>query len=278
MPFKPEIWAAQALTSLRKTLVYAGPGVVNHDYEGEIKKVGDTVHIKMIGDVTVRTYSTGDTITYEDVPDAEMALKVDQSDYFAFKVDDIDRAQAGDEMAQRTDNAAYKMSAKVDSYVAGFYTQAQSANVIDTTAITTGDAAYDALVDLKVVLDEADVEPGGRYVIVPSWYHGLLLKNDNFVNAEKAADGGQALRNGQVGRAAGFDIMMSNNVPIITGDDYAVTAGVNGAISFADQVSEMETLRLQTTFASAVRGLHLYGAKVVRPDAMAVLKASRTAL
>lgn len=276
MVFKPEVWAAQALTSLRKTLVYAGPDVVNHDYEGEIKKVGDTVHIKMLGDVTVRTYNSGDTITYEDLADAEMTLKVDQSDYFAFKVDDIDRAQAGDEMAQRTDNAAYKMAAKVDGYVSGLYTQVQSANVIGTTSITTGDAAYDALVDLKVKLDEANVEDNGRYVIVPSWYHGLLLKSANFINAEKSADGGQALRNGLVGRAAGFDIRKSNTVPIITGDDYAVTAGVKSAISFADQVTETEPLRLQNTFASAVRGLHVYGAKVIRPDAMAVLTASRT--
>ncbi|WP_371538395.1 P22 coat protein - protein 5 domain protein [Streptomyces sp. NBC_00466] len=275
MVFKPEVWAAQALVSLRKSLVYAGPQVVNHDYEGEIKKVGDTVHIKMLGDVTVQTYNQGDSITYEDLPDAEMNLKVDQSDYFAFKVDDIEKAQAGDEMPARTKNAAWRMAEKVDSYVAGFYTQVQSANVLASTAITSGDAAYNALVDLKVRLDECNVQAEGRYVVVPSWYHGWLLKSANFINAEKSGSTAPLL-NGQVGRAAGFDILMSNAVPIISGDDYAVTAGVKDAISFADQVTEMETLRLQNTFASAVRGLHLYGAKVIRPDAMAVLTASKS--
>ncbi|MFE9865876.1 P22 phage major capsid protein family protein [Streptomyces sp. NPDC005506] len=275
MVFKPEVWAAQALVSLRKNLIYAAPQIVNHDYEGEIKKVGDTVHIKMLGDVTVQTYNSGDNISYEDLPDAEMALKIDQSDYFAFKVDDIEKAQAGDEMAARTTNAAWRMAEKVDTYVANLYTQVQSANVLGTTAITDGDKAYNALVDLKIRLDECNVQTTGRYVVVPSWYHGQLLKSANFINAEKAADGGAALRNGQVGRAAGFDILMSNAVPVITGNDYAVMAGVKDAISFADQVSEMETLRLQNTFASAVRGLHLYGAKVIRPDALAVLTASK---
>jgi len=275
MVFKPEVWAAEALTALRKKLVYAGPQIVNHDYEGEIKKIGDTVHIKMLGDVTVRSYSSGDTITYEDLPDAEMTLKVDQSKMFAFKVDDVDKAQAGDEMPKRMANAGFKMAEDADTYVAGLYTQAQAVNVISTTAVTTGDIAYNSLVDLKVKLDEANVETEGRYVVVPAWYHGLLLKNANFINAEKSGST-EPLLNGQVGRAAGFAVLMSNAVPLITGDDYAVTAGVNGAISFADQVAEVETLRLQTTFASAVRGLHLYGAKVIRPDALAVLTASRT--
>jgi N4-gp56 family major capsid protein len=273
--FKPEVWAAEALTALRKKLVYASPQIVNHDYEGEIKKVGDTVHIKMLGDVTVRTYNSGDTITYEDLADAEMTIKVDQSKMFAFKVDDIDKAQAGDEMPKRMANAGYSMALDADTFVAQLYTQVQSANVIGTTAITTGDAAYNSLVDLKVKLDEANVEDNGRYVVVPSWYHGLLLKNANFINAEKSGSTAPLL-NGQVGQAAGFAVLQSNTVPIITGDDYAVTAGINGAISFVDQVAEVEPLRLQTTFASAVRGLHLYGAKVLRPDAMAVLTASRT--
>jgi hypothetical protein len=275
MAFKPEVWAAQALTSLRKALVYAGPQVVNHDYEGEIKKIGDTVHIKMVGDVTVSTYNSGDTLTYEDVADAEATLKVDQSDKFSFKVDDIDKAQAGDEMAQRMDVAAYNMASKVDQYIAGFYTQVQSANVISATAITDGDKAYNGLISLGVKLDEANVPDIGRYVIVPPWYYGLLLTNDKFVRVD-ASGGSQGLRNGVVGTVDNMVVLKSNNVPLISGDDYAVTAGVKDAISFADQFSQVETLRLETTFATAVRGLHLYGAKVLRPDAMAVLTASKS--
>jgi N4-gp56 family major capsid protein len=275
MSFKPEIWAAEAITALRKSLVYAGPQVVNHDYEGDIAKVGDTVHVRMIGDVTVNTYTAGGTITYEDLPDAEATLKIDQSDYFAFKVDDVNRAQAGDEMGQRTQSAAYRLADKVDQYVAGLYTQVQSSNVIAQLSITTADLAYNNLVALKVKLDEANVPTEGRYVVVPPWYHGLLLQSPHFIDLEKSGTS-DGLRNGQVGRAAGFDILVSNNVPIVSADIYAVTAGVSNAITFANQVSEMEALRLQSTFASAVRGLHLYGAKLLRPDSMAVLNAKRS--
>jgi hypothetical protein len=275
MVFKPEIWAAQALVSLRKALVYAGPGVVNHDYEGEIKKQGDIVHIKMVGDVTVSTYTRGATITYEDTPDAEMTLPIDRADMFAFKVDDIDKAQAGDEMAQRTDNAAYRMADSVDQYVAGLYTGVQSANSLGTVSITTGDLAYTNLINLGTKLDEANVPEQGRYVVVPPWYYALLLQNDKFVRVD-ASGSDQGLRNGIVGRIDGMDVLKSNNAPLVTGDDYAVMAGYPGAISFADQMSEVESLRLETTFASAVRGLHLYGAKLVRPDGIAVLTASKT--
>ena len=83
-------------------------------------------------------------------------------------------------------------------------------------------------------------------------------------------------REGLVGRIDGMDVLKSNNAPLITGDDYAVIAGYPGAISFADQVSQVENLSLETTFATAVRGLHLYGAKLIRPTGIATVVASQT--
>ncbi|MFJ9353753.1 phage major capsid protein [Streptomyces mirabilis] len=275
MVFKPEIWAAQALVSLRKKLVYAGPEVVNHDYEGDIKKLGNVVHIKMVGDVSVSQYTSGDILTYEDTPDAETTLPIDRADKFSFKVDDVDKAQAGDEMAQRMDNAAYNMANSADQYVAGLYTGVQGANDLGTVAITDGDLAYSSLINLGIKLDEASVPDEGRYVIVPPWFYGLLLTNEKFVNANKAGTTA-GLRQGEVGQVDKMSVMKSSNVPLITGDDYAITAGYPGAISFADQMAEVETLRLETTFATGVRGLHLYGAKLIRPDGIAVLRASKT--
>lgn len=277
--FKQEVWSAVLLVALRKSLVYAGPGVVNRDYEGEIKQAGDTVHISSVGDVTIFDYNIGDSINYEDVSDAGLTLTVDQKKAFAKKIDDIDRAQSingGAVMQQTMQQAAYRLRDRADQYVAGLYTSVQAANNLGSSSVTSGDQAYDALVDLKVKLGEANVPTEGRYVIVPEWYHGLLLKNTNFINAEKAADNGQALRNGFVGKAAGFDILVSNNAPNPTGDDFVVQAGIPGAISYAEQIVETEALRLQNTFADAVRGLHVYGARLIRPDAIAVLTASRT--
>jgi hypothetical protein len=275
--FRPEIWSAVLLDALEKALVYAAPGVVNRDYEGEISQMGDTVHISSVGDPTISDYTAGGTLTYEDLTDAGQVLLIDQGKSFSFKVDDVDRRQArGDVMSKAMQRAAYKLRDKADQLVASMYTSIVSANTINTTSITTADGAYNALVDLGVIMDEANISTEGRVAIIPPWYHGLLQKNANFINAEKSADGGRALRNGVIGEAAGFSLRKSNNVPVITGDDYAVMGLVDTAISYADQIVQTEALRLQTTFADAVRGLHVYGAKMVQPAHAALLKASKT--
>lgn len=276
--FKPEIWSARLLVALRKTLVYAGPQIVNRDYEGEIAAAGDTVRITSIGRPTISNYVPGSTsINPEQLTDAQRTLVVDQSKYFAFEVDDVDARQAkGNVLPQAADESAYGLADVIDQYVASFYTGASAANQLGTVSITTGDLAYNALVDLSVKLDEASVPTEGRYVVVPPWYHGLLRKNTNFINAEKSADGGAALRNGQIGEAAGFAVLKSNNVPLVTGDDYAITAGTNAAISFAEQINKTEAYRPQDSFSDAIKGLTLYGAKLVRPDNLATVIASKS--
>lgn len=276
LTFIPEIWSGVVQSSLKKSLVYAAPGVVNRNYEGEIRNAGDTVRIRSISRPTISSYTKNATLTYETLTDAQRALIVDQQKSFSFSVDDIDRVQGpGGELEEALIESAYGLADATDQFVAAKYTEAQSANQIGTVSVTTAALAYTQLRLLKVRLDSANVPSAGRYVIVPPWYHGLLLEDDRFVRVD-ASGTSEALRNGTVGRALGFDIMMSNNAPLVTGDDYAVMAGVPGAISFADQITEVEQLRLQTTFGTGVRGLHVYGAKVVRPDAIATVIASMT--
>ncbi len=274
--FRPEIWSAVLLKAKERKLVFAQPNVVNRDYEGDISQMGDVVHISSVGDPAISNHAAGDTLTYEDLQDAGQTMPIDQAQRFAFKVDDIDKRQArGDVMGEAMRRAAYKLAKTVDTYVAGLYTGVVSANAITTTAITDGDKAYTGLVNLRTKLTEADVPDEGRYCIVPPWYYGLLLQNDKFVRVD-ASGTSEGLRNGQVGRAAGFDVLESNACVNVTGDDYIVQAGVDAAISYADQIMQTEALRLQTTFADAVRGLHVYGAKLVRPDFIATLTASIT--
>lgn len=274
--FRPEIWSAVLLKAKERKLVFAQPNVVNRDYEGDISAMGDVVHISSVGDPSVSNYAAGDVLAYEDLQDAGQTMPIDQAQKFAFKVDDIDKRQArGDVMGEAMRRAAYKLAATVDLYVAGLYTGVVSANAITTTAITSGDLAYTGLVSLRTKLSEADVPTDGRYAIVPPWYYGLLLQNDKFVRVD-ASGTSEGLRNGIVGRAAGFDVLESNNCINVTGDDYIVQAGVDSAISYADQITETEALRLQTTFADAIRGLHVYGAKLVRPDFIATLTASQS--
>lgn len=277
--FIPEVWAAELLSSLKKALVYGGPGVVNRDYEGEIRDSGDTVKITSISRPTIGTYTKGSTvINPEQLTDAQRQLLIDQSKYFAFEIDDIDMRQAkngGALMTEAAQEAAYGLRDVADSVIAGVYIGAAAANALGTVSVTTGALAITQLINLKVKLDNANVPNEGRYVVVPPWFHGLLLTDDRFVRVD-ASGTSEALRNGIVGRAFGFDILVSNNAPLVTGDDYAVMAGHPSAISFAEQIVNVEAYRPQDSFSDALKGLHVYGVKLVRPSAIATVVASIT--
>lgn len=279
--FIPEIWAAQLLTALEKSLVFAQPGIANRDYEGEIAESGDTVRITSISDPTIGTYTPNSTtITPEELTDAQRTLVIDQAKYFAFKVDDVDARQAkGNVMTEAMRRAAYKLRDVVDTHLAGFYTSVPSANDLGTVAVPTATptAFYDSiLVPLGVELDEANVPTEGRWVVIPPWLHGRALRDDRFVRVD-ASGTSEALRNGIVGRAAGFDILKSNNVVNSSGDDYEILAGgADMAISYAEQINKVEAYRPESSFSDAVKGLHLWGAKVIRPEALAGATASQT--
>ncbi|MDT0568871.1 P22 phage major capsid protein family protein [Streptomyces sp. DSM 3412] len=278
--FKPQIWSARLLVAWRRSLVYGGPMVVNRDYEGEIAESGDVVKITSISDPTISDYVPNSTvITPEELTDAQRNLVIDQSKYWAFKVDDVDKRQAkGNVMPEAMSRAAYRLRDVADRYIAGLYTGVAAANnlgTISVVAATPTDAYDDVLVPLKVALDNADVPTEGRYCVVPPWFTGRLLRDDRFISADKAGTT-DALRNGFVGRAAGFNIAQSNNTPNPTGDDNVIQAGVNAAISFAEQINKTEAYRPESSFSDAVKGLALYGAKLVRPDGIAIVTASQT--
>lgn len=273
------IFARELQSSLKKALVFAGPQAVNRNYEGEIRATGDSVRIRSISRPTIAAYTKNVTsIVPETLTDAERTLLIDQANYFAFEIDDVDMAQVqngGGLMSEAALESAYGLADIADLYVAGLYTGADAANKISTTAITTAALAVTGLVNLKVKLDNANVPNQGRYVIIPPWYHGLLLQSNNFISV---ADSGtsEALRNGQVGRAFGFDVFVSNNVTLVTGDDYLVSAGYTGAITFASQINKVEAFRPESAFSEALKGLNLFGAKLVRPSGIATLTASIT--
>lgn len=281
--FIPAVWSAQLLNDLQKSMVYAN--LCNRDYEGEIRAFGDQVKINSIGDVTIGTYTKNTNISSaETLTDAQRILTIDQAKYFNFQIDDVDKAQQSPKvMTAAMQRAAYGLADVADQFIAGLYTEVASGNtlgddttpkVIDVTAGTGILAAYEALVDLSVLLDESNVPSAGRWVVLPPWYYGLLLKDDRFVQAgTTAADA--ALRTGLVGEAAGFQIFKSNNVPNTTGAKYKVMAGYSGAISYAEQIAEVEAYRPELRFGDAMKGLHLYGGKVTRPSGLALLVCSK---
>lgn len=277
--FIPSVWSARLLESLNDAHVYAA--LANLDYEGEISGIGDTVKINSIGRITIKSYTKNtDIADPETLTDAQTTLVIDKASYFNFQVDDIDKVQTKPKVMEAAmRDAAWGLADEVDTYLAGLHTVTPAGNKIGadgSTAklglvLTAGSAMYDYLVDLGVILDQNNAPRAGRWVVVPPWAHGALLKDSRFVNSTEA--GNTILRQGLIGQAAGFSVYMSNNVT----DDaqsvksYRVMAGHPMAISYAEQITEVEAYRMEKRFADAVKGLLVYGYKVVRPSLLATL-------
>ncbi len=294
--FIPTIWSARIFEALRKAFVYAQEGVINRDYEGDIQAVGDTVNINQISDPTITDYVKNTDMTAAEVlNDTRRQLVITQAKAFHFYIDDVDKAQQQPKvMDNAMARAAYRFSDITDQYVAGV--MAAGANVLnqigtqalpivapDPTPGATG--AYEQLVDLSTKLNEANVPRDNRFVIIPPWYEGVLRKDDRFINNESISDrSGTAILNGSIGWAAGFKVLVSNNVPTTAAPGGAanqiprnsIIAGHDMATTFAEQISEIEGYRPERRFGDAIKGLHLYGAAVIEDDALAVLIATRS--
>lgn len=274
--FKPQIWTAKLLENLEHDHVYAKLG--NRDYEGEIKAKGDSVRINSIGPINVSAYTPNSTtITWQELQDASQVLVVDKDYYFAFYLEDVDKAQANiDLMNKSMKRASWELAETADDLIAAYlYAQTAAANILTAVTVGTGagdDDAYETLVDLEVKLDEADVPGSGRWCVIPPWYYGLLDKDPRFVSF--GTDKNRATMRGEpIGQLRNFTLYKSNNVPT-SGDASYIQAGYEDAFTFAEQILKTEAMRLQTAFRDGVRGQHVYGYKVTRPQGLAYVLAT----
>lgn len=271
--FQPEVWSATLLSVLEKSLVYAGAPCVNRNYEGEISQYGDTVHIASIADPTISTYTKDTDLTVQVLTDSEQLLLIDQAKAFAFEIDDIDYRQSRDGGALMTEaakRAAFGLRDLTDQYVAGLMkTGTNASNALGAiTVSTTPTDAYDkVLVPLAQKLDEANVQSEGRFCVVTPAFYAKLRLDGRFIKVNES--GGNGLHNGFVGGAAGFDLMVSNNAPAGAVAGKMILAGTNQATSYAEQINKVEAFRPEKRFADALKGLHLYGAKVLRSTSLA---------
>jgi len=273
--FRPEIWSAKILTALRNKLVYAS--LCNRDYEGDIAAAGDTVHITSIGEVATRAYTELTTISWDEVSDSQQDLLIDQKRYWAIKVDDVEKKQALPFLDEATRSAAYGLADNADASVSAAMYAAVNATANDYGAFAVDKSdknAYDLLVELRTILNRDNTPMDNRWCVVPPEMYAVLLLDGRFIDASASADGGAALRSGLVGRAAGFDIYESNQTPDPTSGTYAVLAGHPSATAYADQILQTEALRLEDYFADGVRGLHVFGRKVVRAECLALASAT----
>ncbi len=271
---------------------------MNRNYESELKASGESIKISSIGRLTVKSYTrnagagntaASPTVAGIDRPEilqgSSLWLVPDQMKYVSFEIDDVDHyQQVPNLMGEATREMAYAFSDAADLYaistlqtgVAG--TADGTGNRLTARTIGTGagdDDAYETLVDLGVKLSENDVPTPGRWVIVSPWFLGALQKDVRFTNYGTTANR-ETLLNGNIGRAAGLEIYVSNNLSGATsgtlatsGGVYTIIAGTNDAATYAETLNDMKAFEPQDGFNDAIRSLHVYGAKVTRPYALA---------
>lgn len=271
--FIPEIWNARLLYALRNDLVYTN--LFNRNYEGEIRQQGDTVHINTITDITIKDYTRNTDIDNpEQLTTADQTLVVDQAKYYNFYLNDVDKAQANPGLIDAAmASASHGLAEAVDKYLADLLAKASGTitaglGSTSTPMQVTAATAYDLLVDMKTAMDKANVPKLGRKVVLPPEFEGYMLKDARF--AANSGKGETRLENGAVARAAGFDIYISNNVPNTSGAKYKIIASTQESNTYAEQLIKTEAYRREKGFDDGVKGLHVYGAKVIRPGAVAV--------
>ena len=331
--FSPIMYSKQAQIALRKASVISA--ITNNSYFGDIANQGDVVRIQKEPDVTVNTLERKTAITVQDLDDSDFQLTIDQANYFAFKMDDIeDQFSHVDFVSLAADRAAYKMADAIDvdvlKYMTGTADSGQYSTAVSGTAQhptsseingeflkvnqldmsdmsnittsassgTTGDSipleprlpgatakATDTASPLQLIarmarqLDTGNVDSRGRYLVVDPIFMEMLKDEDSrLLNSDF---GGAGLQNGLVaGNIHGFRVHVSNNLPtdgtgpgtsgVTAQDDNfgVILAGQEEAVATAEQINKVENYRDPDSFADIVRGMHLYGRKILRPQAL----------
>lgn len=270
--FIPKIWEARLLEHLRKNLVVAN--LFNRNYEGDIQQMGDTVHINQLAEIAVKSYTANVDIADPDQLATTMqSLVIDQGDYFNFYLNDVDRAQArANLMDSAMQSASYGLADNLDQYLAGLLATGTLTTGLGTDAeplYINASTAYEIVVKMKVALDKANVPTQGRYLLMPPDFEGMMLLDTRFAGGMGTQNEAR-LVNGLVARAAGFDIYISNNVANTSGEKYKVIASTIDQATYANQILNTEAYRREKGFDDGVKGLHVYGAKILRPEAVAV--------
>jgi len=337
--FSSVIYSKKVQLAFRKSTVVGD--ITNSDYFGEISAQGDTVRIIKEPEISVSSYARGTQITAQDLDDEDFSLVVDKSNYFAFKVDDIEEAHSHvNFMDLATNRAAYRLADQHDQEVLGYlsgykqstlHTAADTVNdtvngtkAVDTAGsdellssmkLTKGDfgnittaSAGDHSIPVAArlpgatalptatispammvarmgrLLDQQQVDTQGRWIVVDPVFMEVLRDEDSrFLNADYGESGG--LRNGLVlNNFHGFRVYSSSNLPSVgtgpatTGTDNrndnfgVIVAGHDSAVATAEQINKTETYRDPDSFADIVRGMHLYGRKILRPEAITTAK------
>ena len=279
--FIPEIWSGKLIENFYDATVLSA--ISNTNYEGEIRNMGDTVNIRTTPTITIKTYVKGQTLAVENPDKEKLQLVIDKGEYFACVEDDVDKVQADINLMDTwSKDASERMKIKIDQRVltdilpdisslnkgntAGRITANIDLGSTGTPVAITKTNVLEYIVDMGTVLDEANAPESDRFIVIPAKMAGMIKKSD-FKSALVTGDNVSIMRNGQLGMIDRFTVYMSHNLSQSSGK-FSIIAGHKMGFTFASQMTNMETIRSESTFGNVIRGLQVYGYKVVKPEAL----------
>lgn len=266
--FIPEVFSKKLQAKFYAQTVLSE--VTTNEYEGEISGLGNKVNIRTVPAVTVADY-TG-SLSYADVTSSTIELDINKAKSYAFKVDDILRMQADiDFMNEAAQDAAQNMKIAIEQDVFANVAAGSSLTDINSTpANITSSTVLGFILSAGEQLDDNNIPEDGRFMIVNPAV-ATLIKQSELRQAYLTGDSVSPLRNGFIGKIDRFNMYVSNNLSTTSG----VTSGLYGhpkAIAYASQMTNTETVRLESSFGDGVRGLSVYGYKVILPTAIGEFK------
>ena len=292
--FIPEIWSTKLIEKFYDATVLGA--ISNTNYEGEIKSHGDKVKMRQRPTITIRTYSANQELVVDRPSAPILEMNIDQGEYFNLHLDDVMRIQSDiDMMNQWSADASEQMKIVIDTKTliylvglaaatnrgatAGRISQNINLGVAGTPVTISRTNVIDYLILMGQALDENNVPETGRWVVMPAWMSSLLKRSD-LRDASLTGDGTSVMRNGRLGMIDRFTIYSSNLLPTSVTDGVGgndadaatyVYAGHKNALTFASQITEMETIRSERTFGNLMRGLQVYGRQVIDPTCLVQL-------
>lgn len=266
--FKPELWTSMILASLRNKSVVEF--FVNHNYEGEIRGRGTSVHINIMNDITVSDYTPGSEITYSDLETVDRELVIDKMKYCGNKLEDVDKIQAaGDLLGAATENMGISLKDNYDKDVFKTMTDsaiAKSNNMVGTDSApidisgTNYNNAVDAFIDTLIIADKNNIPTDGRVAAVSPAVAGAIMKSDKRSLTPAFAG---FVSTGYIGNLYGTEIFKTNNLAKSSSGNDLIIVTNPIVTTVANQLLNMEAMRAEKYFADYVRALHVYGSKVL---------------
>lgn len=284
--FIPELWSGKIIEKFYDATVLAA--IANTDYEGEITAYGDKITIRTKPSININDYNAYDSLVTEAPSSTIVELNIDQGKYWSTVLDDVMEVQSDlDHLSMWADDASEQMKIEIDTDVlAGISAdvvaenQGVAAGVLSSNldlgaagaevAITAANA-IDKIIEAGQVLDEQNIPETGRWFVIPAWMSSLI-KRSELRDASLTGDGVSMLRNGRLGMIDRFTLYASNLLPFNATDDaHSMFFGHSHGLTFASQLTKVETLRAESTFGTVLRGLQVFGFKVVDGKAIGIL-------